>query len=82
MTFSELEESEDVVDVGRDMEFWTNGELTRFGIDVVSGKCVEVSLIEIGDFCKTVDRESFTLVMFLIMIKTQVSVDQHNVCTD
>lgn len=54
MTSSELDESEDIVDIGRGMKFWTDGKLARFGIDVASGRCVEISLMEIEDFCNTV----------------------------
>lgn len=71
MTFQNLEnvveenDDFDVIDVGRGVEFWSDGNLARFGTDVVSGKCVEISIIEIDDFCETVkscetDTFSFT----------------------
>ena len=56
MTFQNLNQNNSVHQIGRDMEFWSDGEFARFGFDVEEGICMEVGLEDIEEFADAVEK--------------------------
>lgn len=51
MTFTKKDfSSNEVIEVGQDIEFWSNDDIARFGFDVSDGQCVEISLEDMDKF--------------------------------
>lgn len=45
----------EVEDMGHGMSFWTDGDIVRFGEDVINGYCIEISLEDMEAFADRVE---------------------------